>query len=115
MNLLINAIDASQNEESNQSYILIQSQMHGDQVHVIIKDRGEGVSKDLLDHLTEPFFTTKPEGKGTGLGLSLCSTIIKAHGGELGIESEIGKGTTVHVYLPIDLPEQDLMPVHQEA
>jgi PAS domain S-box-containing protein len=103
MNLLINAIDASLHKAGNKPYILIQSQMSGEQVHVIIKDRGEGVSKDLLDHLTEPFFTTKPEGKGTGLGLSLCSTIIKAHGGELRIESEIGTGTTVHVYLPIDL------------
>jgi signal transduction histidine kinase len=113
MNLLINAIDASLNKESNQPYILIQSQMSGEQVHVIIKDRGEGVSKEILDHLTEPFFTTKPEGKGTGLGLSLCSTIIEAHGGEMRIESEVGTGTTVHVYLPIDLPLQDLISTHQ--
>ena len=113
MNLLINAIDASLNKEGNQPYILIKTRISDERVHVIIKDRGEGVSKDLLNHLTEPFFTTKPEGKGTGLGLSLCSTIVQAHGGEMRIESEIGTGTTVHVYLPIDLPIEDLISAHK--
>jgi signal transduction histidine kinase len=55
----------------------------------------------------ELFFTTKPVGKGSGLGLSLCDTIVREHGGEMSIESKEGKGTQVHVILPIDEVVQD--------
>lgn len=108
MNLLINSIDASNTVENSEGRILVKSQMDGDRVHILVQDFGEGMSQEILGHALEPFFTTKPVGKGTGLGLSLCNTIVQAHGGDLRIDSEEGKGTTVHVYLPIDIAEQNL-------
>jgi signal transduction histidine kinase len=50
----------------------------------------------------EPFFTTKPAGRGTGLGLAICRDIVKAHGGELRVESEEGRGTTFTAWIPAD-------------
>jgi signal transduction histidine kinase len=64
------------------------------------------MSEETLAHAMEPFFTTKAVGKGTGLGLSLCDSIASAHGGSLQLASEQGKGTCVHVYLPIEPPEE---------
>lgn len=110
MNLLINAIDASHTVGDKKCHILLKSQIEKDGVLVSVQDYGEGMSKKTLEHALEPFYTTKPVGHGTGLGLSLCNTIILAHGGELQIESEENKGTTVRVYLPIDLAVQDSDP-----
>jgi signal transduction histidine kinase len=56
----------------------------------------------LLPKIFELFVTTKPSGKGTGLGLVVCQEIVKAHGGTIDIESEVGTGTSVRIYLPID-------------
>ena len=78
-----------------------------DGVVVIVQDYGEGMSEETLGHALEPFYTTKPLGKGTGLGLSLCNTIVLAHGGVMEIESEEMKGTTVRVYLPVDISAQE--------
>ena len=58
------------------------------------------MSADTLSHETERFFTTKPEGQGTGLGLSLSYDIVKAHGGELKVETKQGEGTTFIIQLP---------------
>jgi signal transduction histidine kinase len=57
--------------------------------------------------VTEPFFTTKPEGKGTGLGLAICKRIVQEHGGEFDITSEAGKGTTVRITLPMSASRDD--------
>ncbi len=66
-----------------------------------IRDEGSGISKDNLKHIMDPFFTTKQSSGGTGLGLSICYNIVKEHGGELNFESELGKGTTTTVMLPL--------------
>lgn len=71
------------------------------QVIIEFSDTGVGIAPDILPKLTEPFFTTKPEGKGTGLGLSICRRIVQAHGGTLDISSELGRGTTVRITLPL--------------
>ena len=71
-----------------------------DKIEIIVQDNGMGISKSLMDKIFQPFFTTKPAGQGTGLGLSLSYDIIKAHGGELELESEVGKGTTFLIQLP---------------
>ena len=59
-------------------------------------------SAELLPKIFDLFVTTKPFGKGTGLGLVVCQEIVKAHGGTIDIKSEVGKGTSVRIYLPID-------------
>ena len=65
-----------------------------------VADTGVGIAADVLPRVTEPFFTTKPEGKGTGLGLAICRRIVSEHGGHLDIDSTPGRGTTVRIGLP---------------
>jgi signal transduction histidine kinase/ActR/RegA family two-component response regulator len=72
----------------------------GEYVKISVADSGCGMSPDVLERAFEPFFTTKPVGKGTGLGLSQIFGFAHQSGGEVGIESEVGKGTTVSIYLP---------------
>ncbi len=70
--------------------------------HIIISfsDTGTGIEKDVLEKIFRPFFTTKGD-KGTGLGLAVCHKIIGQHKGEIRVESEVGKGTTLTIYLPV--------------
>ncbi|MBN1208482.1 MAG: PAS domain-containing protein [Myxococcaceae bacterium] len=69
-------------------------------VEVTVSDRGTGIPAEMLPHVTEPFFTTKPPGEGIGLGLAITHRFIDAHGGALNIDSEVGRGTTVRMWLP---------------
>lgn len=69
-------------------------------VCVTVKDTGCGMSKEMLSRAFEPFFTTKPDGKGTGLGLSQVYGFITQSGGSIRLESDLGKGTSVRLYLP---------------
>ena len=66
-----------------------------------VTDTGTGIATEVLGRVFDPFFTTKEDGKGTGLGLAICKRIVEQHQGTLSIESQIGKGTTVHVALPV--------------
>ncbi len=72
----------------------------GDKVIVSVKDNGPGIPKKILDKIFQPFFTTKPTGQGTGLGLSLSYDIVKAHGGELMVETKEGEGSEFIILLP---------------
>jgi signal transduction histidine kinase len=74
----------------------------GDKVELSVKDNGVGIPKKVLDKIYQPFFTTKPTGQGTGLGLSLSYDIIKAHGGELKVETKEGEGAEFIIQLPFN-------------
>jgi PAS domain S-box-containing protein len=85
--------------ESNPS--VFQTLLPGNYVLLTVSDTGTGITKDILDKIFEPYFTTKGIGKGTGLGLSVVHGIVKAHKGEIWISSVPGIGTEVQVYLPV--------------
>lgn len=97
MNLLVNASQAIQKE----GRITITTRYLNDAIQITIEDSGEGIPPENLEKLFDPFFTTKPVGTGTGLGLSISYNIIKKHSGQINVSSEIGKGTTFHIVLPL--------------
>ena len=72
-----------------------------------VEDKGEGIPTEHLPHIFEPYFSTRKADNATGLGLTVCESIAKAHGGSLTVSSELGKGTTVRFYLPLDSDGED--------
>jgi len=97
MNLLINASQAMEDKGK----ISIKTYEEKQYVYIEISDTGKGIPLEQLNKIFDPFFTTKPVGKGTGLGLSISYEIVKRHGGEMKVQSEVGKGTTFTVMLPV--------------
>jgi len=81
--------------------ISVSTKMNGSKVEITVKDNGMGIPDKVKDKIFQPFFTTKPTGQGTGLGLSLSYDIIKAHGGEMKVDSTEGEGATFTIGLPI--------------
>lgn len=71
------------------------------QVSITVSDNGNGIPQKIVDKIFQPFFTTKPTGSGTGLGLSLSYDIVKAHGGEIKVESKEEEGSTFVIQLPV--------------
>jgi signal transduction histidine kinase len=99
LNLVINALDAV--EGADQPRIQLRtSSAHGSAV-IEISDNGHGITPEHQRHLFEPFFTTKPVGKGTGLGLSISYSLVQEHGGDIQVETEVGRGTKFLVRLPL--------------
>ncbi|MDY7039896.1 MAG: ATP-binding protein [Chloroflexota bacterium] len=84
-------------------YLHISSQLarSGEVVWITIRDDGPGILPENIDHIFDPFFTTKDVGEGTGLGLSICFGIMKEHGGDIWVETEVGQGTTFFIELPV--------------
>ncbi len=97
MNLLVNAAHAIEEH----GVITVRTGQQQDQVWVDIADTGHGIAPEHIQKIFDPFFTTKPIGKGTGLGLSLSYGIVSKHHGRFEVRSEVGKGTTFRVWLPI--------------
>jgi signal transduction histidine kinase/CheY-like chemotaxis protein len=79
----------------------------GSELQVIFADTGTGIPAENIPNVFDPFFTTKEVGEGTGLGLSVSYGIVKAHGGDIEVESQVGKGTTFIIKLPLDKSEGD--------
>lgn len=106
MNILVNAAQAIEDH----GHIRIATTAVPDQdnpmVEVRISDNGKGISPDHLPRIFDPFFTTKAVGKGTGLGLSIAHSIIQKHQGKIKVESELNKGTTFIIRLPVKGPQE---------
>ena len=100
LNLLVNAALAS----SEGGCITVRSRRAGSHVSIGVQDQGCGIAPENLTRIFEPFFTTRPVGQGTGLGLSLSYGIVKKHQGSITVDSEVGKGTTFCITLPIQPP-----------
>jgi signal transduction histidine kinase len=99
INLIMNSLHSLKNKGSGVKVSTSFKNKTGSLI-VKVKDEGTGMNKEILDRITEPFFTTKQESGGTGLGLSISYAIIKEHGGSLEFESEPGRGTTATLKLP---------------
>ena len=93
--------------EGRQGSITVRTWSEADSAFVSVTDTGCGIPDEIRQRIFEPFFTTKEVGKGTGLGLSISYEIVRKHGGEITVESEVGKGTTFVVRLPVSQPKKD--------
>src|SRR5680860_780323 len=111
LNLITNAFYActekktlrqAQGDDSYEPTVSVSTKKEGATILIYVKDNGNGIPDSIKDKIFQPFFTTKPTGQGTGLGLSLAYDIIKAHGGELKVETEEGKGTEFIISLPVN-------------
>jgi signal transduction histidine kinase len=109
LNLITNAFYAvaerktlrqAQGDSSYEPAVTVSTKKEGDKVLISVKDNGNGIPQKVLDKIFQPFFTTKPTGQGTGLGLSLSYDIVKAHGGELKVETREGEGSIFLIQLP---------------
>ena len=106
LNLINNAFYAvdekkKQNANGYEPTVTVSTKANNGKVEIKVADNGNGIPQKVLDKIFQPFFTTKPTGQGTGLGLSLSYDIVKAHGGELKVETREGPGTEFTIQLPI--------------
>ncbi|HET6559890.1 MAG TPA: ATP-binding protein, partial [Prolixibacteraceae bacterium] len=106
LNLINNAFYAVTEKKKQQPNeyeptVSVSTKKVDDKVVISVKDNGIGISPKVVDKIFQPFFTTKPTGQGTGLGLSMSYDIVKAHGGELKVETREGEGSQFVVVLPV--------------
>jgi signal transduction histidine kinase len=101
-NMFVNAAHAVESA----GVLTITTTVRNQVIRIAIQDNGAGIPEKHLSRIFDPFFTTKPPGKGTGMGLSISYGIIQHHGGHITVESELGKGTTFTLELPLPGVEQ---------
>jgi signal transduction histidine kinase len=99
LNMVLNALDAM--PDGGTLTIACKNTKDREFVSIEFIDSGIGIPQERISDIFNPFFTTKPDAKGTGLGLSVSLGIIKQHGGDIRVKSEVGKGTTFTVLLPV--------------
>jgi two-component system NtrC family sensor kinase len=99
--LVMNAIDAM--PRGGNLWVRTRSLPQSSQIELQVRDDGSGMTEEVRTKLFEPFVTTKPEGKGVGLGLAISRSIIERHHGNIQVESEVGRGTTFYIFLPVDV------------
>jgi two-component system NtrC family sensor kinase len=105
MNILLNAADAM---TENGGTLTIKTDLRDGMVEVSFTDTGSGMSKEHLSKVFTPFFTTKETGKGTGLGLAISYGIIQSHSGDIEAKSEVGKGSTFRIKLPVEKQNEEI-------
>jgi len=116
INLLDNAVDACE-KKGTVKITTVECPVTSTKapgVAIEVADTGTGIPPDVLPRIFDLFVTTKPPGRGTGLGLVICQEIIRAHGGTINIVSEVGQGTTVSIYLPVDT-RPAVWPMNEES
>ena len=106
LNLITNAFyvvneKSKQNIAGYEPIVEVSTKKEGNKVLVSVKDNGNGIPLKVLDKIFQPFFTTKPTGQGTGLGLSLSYDIVKAHGGDIKVNTKKNEGTEFTIFLPV--------------
>lgn len=114
--LIMNAVDAM--PKGGNLWLRTRLTAAHDGVEIEVRDDGSGISPEVLPHIFEPFETTKEEGKGVGLGLAISHSIIERHHGRIDVQSEVGKGTTFTLVLPVDfrtMPESELLAATAEG
>jgi PAS domain S-box-containing protein len=100
VNLLVNAAQAIEEGHIDDNEVRVSTYARGDRIFLEVADTGCGIPPESLPHIFDLFFTTKEPGAGTGLGLSICYEIVKRHGGEIRVESTVGRGSTFIVEMP---------------
>ena len=90
-----------ENIQKTKPQVTISTKKTPSEAIITVNDNGPGIPESIKEKIFQPFFTTKPSGKGTGLGLSLSYDIIKAHGGDLKVDSKLGEGTSFYIHLPL--------------
>jgi signal transduction histidine kinase len=99
--LVMNAIDAMPQGGT----LWLEDRLDGNEIQITVRDNGSGIAADLLPHIFEPFMTTKGTGKGVGLGLAITLGIVERHGGRIKVASDLGRGTTFTISLPMQARE----------
>ncbi|MGA3211522.1 MAG: ATP-binding protein [Terriglobales bacterium] len=111
--LIMNAIDAM--PRGGNLYMRTRALLASRSVELQVRDDGSGIAPDLLPKLFEPFNTTKEAGRGVGLGLAISKGIIERHLGEIAVDSQAGRGTCFHIFLPLDAAHAGRSPKHEAA
>jgi PAS domain S-box-containing protein len=115
LNLIVNAAQAMPEGKAEDNEIRVSTRREGPRVVIEVSDTGTGIPPEIIGRIFDAFFTTKGVGFGTGLGLAICHRIVTDMGGELTVDSEIGKGTTFRVALPLPgTPEVAMKPFVRE-
>jgi CheY-like chemotaxis protein/two-component sensor histidine kinase len=122
LNLIVNAAQAIPEGRAAANEIRLTTRLNDAGLVVVeVRDTGIGIAPDLVSRIFDPFFTTKAQTTGTGLGLAICHRIVKSLGGDISVESELGRGTTFRVSLPravdepseVEAPQPEMQPKHK--
>ena len=100
LNLINNA---AQSIVAEHGLVMVSSRVEAERIRVDVSDNGTGIAPDVLPHIFDNYYTTKAATEGTGLGLAIALSIVQEHGGEIKVTTEVGKGTTFSVFLPVTL------------
>ena len=111
LNLVVNAAHAIEEGAPRENTVEITTRRHEGEVWIEVADTGRGIPREHLARLFEPFFTTKAAGLGSGLGLSICANIVRAHGGQIAVASDPGRGSR----FTVRLPESDTIDTTEDA